>query len=103
MFTWLESMGIHVTEWLGSGIASAFKWLFGGLVEILTKIIDAAGGLWDVLTALLDLLFGFKDVLYELLLVYVPFLPEPVAAVIALGLLAGVIFGIVSLVRKVRG
>ena len=103
MFDWLEKIGVHFTNWLGSGFASFFKWLFGGLTEIVTKVIDAAGGIWDLLDSILGLLFGFKDLIYDLLLVYFPFIPAPVSAVIAMGLMAGVILGVVKLLRKVFG
>ena len=103
MFAWLKNVGHHFTDWLGDGLGSFFNWIFGGIAEVLTKVIDAAGGLWDLLDAICGIFIGFKDLILELLFLFFPFIPAEVAAVISWGMFAGVIFGIVTLIQKVRG
>lgn len=103
MFSWLKNVGLHITDWLGDGLGSFFNWIFGGIAEVLTKVIDAAGGLWDLLDAIWGLFVGFKDLILELLFLFFPFIPAEVAAVISWGMFAGVIFGVVKLIQKVRG
>ena len=103
MFAWLKNVGHHFTDWLGDGLGSFFNWIFGGITEVLTRILDAAGGLWDLLDAIWGLFVGFKDLILELLFLFFPFIPAEVAAVISWGMFAGVIFGVVKLIQKVRG
>lgn len=103
MFAWLKNVGLHITDWLGDGLGTFFNWLLGGIAEVLTKVIDAAGGLWDLLDAIWGLFIGFKDLILELFLLFFPFIPPAVSAVISMGMFAGVIFGVVKLIQKVRG
>ena len=103
MFEWLQNAGRSVVSWLGSGVGSFFQWLFGGIIDVLTRVIEAARGLWSFLDTVWGLFIGFKDTILELLLLFFPFIPPEVSAVLAWGMFACVIFGIVKLIQKVRG
>ena len=46
---------------------------------------------------------GIKDLILELLVLFFPFIPPEVMAVISWGMFAGVIFGVIKLIQKVRG
>lgn len=100
MSGWLSNTIKSVGSWMGSGVASLFKWLLGGLISVVTKIIDAANGFWDVLESLWNFAVGFKDSVFGLFTSFFPFVPEPVMAVIGFGLLAVLIAGIVKIGRK---
>lgn len=100
MLDWIGGAVSDIAGWLGDGIGSFFDWLLGGIVTIFTKIVDAFNGFWDVLDSLWNFAVGFKDSLFGLLSAFFPFIPEPVMAVISLGLLAALLAGIV---KKVWG
>lgn len=96
MLDWIKNSVGNITGWMGEGIGKLFGWLFDGLGVIVTKAVDAAGGFFDVLDAIWDFAVGFKDSVFSLFTTLFPFVPEPVAATIALGLLAVLIAGIVK-------
>lgn len=100
MLGWIGDAVGDIAGWLGDGIGSFFDWLFGGILTIFTKIVEAAGSFWDVLDSLWNFAVGFKDSLFGLLAAFFPFIPEPVMAVVSLGLLAALLAGIV---KKVWG
>lgn len=100
MADWISGTVGNIGSWLGSGFASLFDWLLGGIALILTKIIDAANGFWDVLESLWNFAVGFKDSIFGLFSAFFPFVPEPVMTVIGLGMLAVLLAGIVKKVRK---
>ena len=103
MFSWVENVGQQFAGWLGSGLGSFFQWIFNGVAEILTKLIDAADGIWGLFDAVWDLFVGFKDLILELLVLFFPFIPPEVMAVISWGMFAGAVFGVIKLIQKVRG
>lgn len=100
MFGWIKDTVGSIGSWLGDGAGSLFDWLLGGVAVIFTKLVDAANGFWDVLDSLWDFAVGFKDSLFGLFSAFFPFVPEPVMAVVSLGLLAVLLAGIVKKVRK---
>lgn len=100
MDNWLTQAVGNIGSWLGSGLSSFFNWLLGGIITVVTMIIDAASGFWDVLEAIWDFAISFKDSIFDLIGAFFPFIPEPVMTVLSLGLLAILIAGIVRKVRK---
>lgn len=100
MWNWISNAVGSFTDWVGSGFAAVIEWLLGGLVDMFTIIVDAANGIWDVFESIWALGTGFIGSLINLVSVFFPFVPEPVATVIGAGLLAVLIAGIV---KKVRG
>lgn len=100
MLSWITGAVGQVAGWLGSGIASFFNWLLGGLNIVLTKVIEAADGFWNVLTSLWNVALTLKDSISTLLTTYFPFIPAPVVSVILFGLVAVMIAGIY---KKVKG
>jgi len=100
MTNWIENAGGSIGSWLGSGIGSFVKWLFGGLITVLEKVIEAADTFWDVLTSIWDFGVGFVTNIFDLFCVFFPFVPAPVMTVISLGLLAVLIAGIVKKARN---
>ena len=100
MFGWLQDAVSSIAGWLGEGVASFFEWLFGGIITIVTKVVEAFNSVFDVLDGLWSFAIGLKDNLFGLVSVFLPFIPAPVLAVISLGLLAVLLAGIV---KKVWG
>ena len=96
MLSWINDTVGNITAWMGDGVASLFGLFFDGLASIVTKYVDAAGGFWDVLDAIWNFAIGFKDSVLALFTTLFPFVPEPVASTIGLGLLAVLIAGIVK-------
>lgn len=96
MLGWIKVIVGSISGWLGDGVASFMDWLLGGLADVLTAVINAAGGFWDVLDAIWSFALGFREDILSLLTIFFPFVPEAVAAVISLGLLAILIAGIVK-------
>ena len=96
MLNWIKNVVGSIAVLMGDGVAWLFDLLLGGLATVVTKVVDAAGGFWDVLDAIWDFAVGFKDSVFSLFTTLFPFIPEPVAATIALGLLAVLIAGIVK-------
>ena len=100
MFGWMQDAAGSIAGWLGEGVASFFEWLFGGLLTIVTKVVNACNNVFDVLDSLWNFAIGLKDNLFGLIGAFFPFVPEAVMTVISLGLLAILLAGIV---KKVWG
>lgn len=96
MLTWIQNAVGSIAGWMGDGVASLFDWLLGGLASVITKVVEAAGGFFDVLDAIWGFAVGFMDSVLALFTTLFPFVPEPVASTIGLGLLAALIAGIVK-------
>lgn len=85
---------------VSSGIASFFEWLFGGILAILGKVIEAFQGIFAVFDAIFEFGFTFLESIAGLLGTFLPFVPEGVLIAFECALIAVLIAGIY---RKVRG
>ena len=100
MLNWISNAVQNMIGWVGNGSASLIEWLLGGLADMFQLIFDAGDAIFGVFDSLWELGSSLVGTLFNLVNIFFPFLPEPVANSISACLIVVVIAGIIKKVRE---